>query len=45
MVIGGRSQDWVEIRSGLTAGEMIAVEGAFTLKSEILKGGLEGHDH
>jgi cobalt-zinc-cadmium efflux system membrane fusion protein len=45
VVLGDAGQDWVEVRSGLTEGEMIAVEGAFSLKSEILKGGLEGHDH
>jgi cobalt-zinc-cadmium efflux system membrane fusion protein len=45
VVLGEATEDWVEIRSGLTEGEMIAVEGAFTLKSEILKGGLEEHDH
>jgi cobalt-zinc-cadmium efflux system membrane fusion protein len=45
VVVGEANQDWVEIRSGLVEGEMVAVEGAFTLKSEILKGGLEGHDH
>jgi cobalt-zinc-cadmium efflux system membrane fusion protein len=43
--LGTASQDWVEIYSGLTEGEVIAVEGVFTLKSEVLKGGLEGHDH
>jgi len=45
VVLGEASQDWVEIRSGLTEDEVIAVEGVFTLKSEILKGGLEEHDH
>jgi len=37
--------DWVEIRSGLSEGERIAVAGVFVLKSEVLKGGLEGHQH
>ena len=45
VVLGEGSQDWVEIRSGLTEGEAIAVEGVFTLKSEVLKGSLEEHDH
>ena len=45
VVLGEASRDWVEIRSGLTEGETIAVEGVFILKSELLKGGLEGHDH
>jgi multidrug efflux pump subunit AcrA (membrane-fusion protein) len=34
----------VAVRSGLTAGERIAVSGAFTLKSEMGKAGFE-HDH
>jgi cobalt-zinc-cadmium efflux system outer membrane protein len=33
----------VEIRSGLSEGESIVVSGVFTLKSEVLKGGLEEH--
>jgi cobalt-zinc-cadmium efflux system membrane fusion protein len=45
VALGNASQDWVEIRAGLTEGETIAVEGVFTLKSEILKGGLEEHGH
>jgi cobalt-zinc-cadmium efflux system membrane fusion protein len=45
VILGEATRDWVEIRSGLTEGEMIAVEGVFILKSELLKGGLEGHDH
>jgi cobalt-zinc-cadmium efflux system membrane fusion protein len=43
--LGETSGDWVEIRSGLSAGESIAVAGVFTLKSEVLKGGLEEHHH
>jgi cobalt-zinc-cadmium efflux system membrane fusion protein len=45
VVLGDASQDWVEISAGLSEGETIAVEGVFTLKSEILKGGLEEHGH
>ena len=45
VVLGEASGDWVEIRSGLTEGESIAVSGVFTLKSEALKGGLEEHHH
>jgi len=45
VVLGESGGDWVEIRSGLTGGESIAVAGVFTLKSEVLKGGLEEHDH
>jgi multidrug efflux pump subunit AcrA (membrane-fusion protein) len=36
--------DRVAVRSGLRAGERIVVQGAFTLKSELAKGGLS-HDH
>ena len=45
VVLGDSDGDWVEIRSGLTEGESIVVSGVFTLKSEALKGGLEGHHH
>lgn len=45
VALGAGIRDWVEIRSGLAEGEVVAVEGAFTLKSELLKGGLSGHDH
>ena len=37
--------EWVAILAGLTEGETIAVGGVFTLKSEVLKGGLEEHHH
>jgi cobalt-zinc-cadmium efflux system membrane fusion protein len=42
---GESAGEWVEVRSGLTEGESIAVAGIFTLKSEVQKGGLEGHEH
>jgi cobalt-zinc-cadmium efflux system membrane fusion protein len=45
VVLGETSGDWIEIRSGLTEGESIAISGVFTLKSEVLKGGLEEHHH
>lgn len=45
VVLGEVAGEWVEVRSGLTEGERIAVSGVFTLKSEAQKGGLEGHDH
>lgn len=35
----------VEVKSGVKEGELVVVEGAFTLKSELLKEGLEGHGH
>jgi len=43
--LGVASGDWVEVRGGLSEGESIAVSGVFTLKSEVLKGGLEEHHH
>jgi cobalt-zinc-cadmium efflux system membrane fusion protein len=43
--LGETSGDWVEIVSGLSEKEPIAVTGVFTLKSEVLKGGLEEHHH
>ncbi len=37
---------WTEVRSGLVAGEEIAIEGIFVLKSLLLKASLgEGHGH
>jgi multidrug efflux pump subunit AcrA (membrane-fusion protein) len=45
VVLGPASGDWIEVHSGLTEGEPIAVSGVFTLKSEVLKGGLQEHDH
>ena len=45
VVLGKSSGDWIEVRSGLTEGELITVSGVFTLKSEALKGGLEEHHH
>jgi cobalt-zinc-cadmium efflux system membrane fusion protein len=45
VTLGRTAGEWVEIRSGLAEGEPIAVSGAFTLKSEVGKGGLEGHHH
>ena len=35
----------VEVKAGLKEGEQVVVSGAFTLKSELLKEGLEGHGH
>ncbi len=35
----------IEVKSGLKEGEQVVVAGAFTLKSELQKEGLEGHKH
>jgi len=44
--VGRRTGGDVEILSGLAAGEHVAVEGAFLLKSEMSKSSLgEGHEH
>jgi len=33
---GVKTEDWVEVQNGLTGGEQVVEEGAFTLKSELL---------
>ena len=38
-------QGRVAVRSGLSAGDRVVVEGAFTLKSELAKAGLGEHGH
>ncbi|MEZ5351763.1 MAG: efflux RND transporter periplasmic adaptor subunit [Bryobacteraceae bacterium] len=38
---GGQSQGNVEIRGGLDAGDRVVVQGAFLVKSQLLKGSLE----
>ena len=43
--LGRASGGLVEVVSGLKEGERYAVKGAFTLKSELKKGELEGHEH
>ncbi len=43
--LGHRWDRWAEVLEGLDPGEGVAVAGTFALKSEALKGGLEGHHH
>jgi cobalt-zinc-cadmium efflux system membrane fusion protein len=46
VVAGKRDGQWVEIREGLAPGEKIVVEGAFTVKSELMRSELGGgHGH
>lgn len=45
VTLGSSGGEEVEVLDGLIPGDRIAVKGVFVLKSEILKGGLEGHDH
>lgn len=46
VVPGASAHGFVEIREGLEEGEQVVVRGAFTLKSEFLKGSIgEGHAH
>jgi cobalt-zinc-cadmium efflux system membrane fusion protein len=42
---GRGAHGMVEIRRGLREGELVVAEGAFLLKSELLKGTIEGEDH
>lgn len=43
--LGRASGGMVEVVSGLKEGERFAAKGAFVLKSELMKGEIEGHDH
>ena len=43
--LGRASGGMVEVVSGLKEGERFAAKGGFVLKSELLKGEIEGHDH
>jgi cobalt-zinc-cadmium efflux system membrane fusion protein len=43
--IGREAHGMVEIRHGLRDGERVAAAGAFVLKSELLKGAIEGEEH
>jgi cobalt-zinc-cadmium efflux system membrane fusion protein len=43
--VGREAHGMVEIRHGLRDGERVAAAGAFVLKSELLKGAIEGEEH
>ena len=43
--LGRELGDRVEVKSGLKEGDRVAITGTFTLKSELLKEGLEEHGH
>jgi cobalt-zinc-cadmium efflux system membrane fusion protein len=43
--LGRELGDRVEVKSGLKEGDPVAITGTFTLKSELLKEGLEEHGH
>jgi len=40
VALGQEAEGWVEVRSGVAAGEHVATAGSFLLKSELLKGSL-----
>jgi cobalt-zinc-cadmium efflux system membrane fusion protein len=40
VALGQEAEGWVEVRSGVKAGEEVATSGSFLLKSELLKGSL-----
>jgi cobalt-zinc-cadmium efflux system membrane fusion protein len=40
LTVGPEADGWVEVRSGVKAGEEVATTGSFLLKSELLKGSL-----
>jgi cobalt-zinc-cadmium efflux system membrane fusion protein len=43
--VGREAHGMVEIRHGLRDGERVVAKGAFVLKSELLKGSIEGEEH
>jgi len=45
VALGRASGGMVEVLSGVKEGERYAAKGAFLLKSEVMKGEIEGHDH
>ena len=46
VMTGTKSGGFVEVRSGLTAGETIVTDGAFTLKAQLEKDAFgDGHGH
>lgn len=45
VTLGAQAQDKVEVRDGVFEGEHVVVSGAFTLKSELLRGSLSEGDH
>jgi len=45
VTLGTRAHGQVEVREGLTEGDEIVVSGAFTLKSELLRGRLSQGEH
>ncbi len=45
VTLGTRAQGKVEVREGVLPGDEVVVSGAFTLKSEMLRGRLSAHDH
>ena len=45
VTLGARARGKVEIRDGAVAGDQVVVSGAFTLKSELLRGQLSQGDH
>lgn len=42
---GERDGEWIQITSGLSAGERVVTTGAFLLKSEARKSSFGGHEH
>jgi len=45
VTLGAQSHGKVEVRDGVLEGDEVVVSGAFTLKSELLRGGLSEGDH
>ena len=45
VTLGAQTQGKVEVRAGVVEGDRVVVSGAFTLKSELLRGRLSEGDH
>jgi hypothetical protein len=43
--LGGEVEEYHRVLSGLSLGEKVVTKGSFTLKTQLMKGEMGGHDH